>query len=171
MQEACTKCVAGTFQDAEGATGCLRCTDGYYCAEGTAAALPCPGGTAKRLGIMMVAKEDCDVCGVGTFCPVGSGTATECSAGTYNDQPAQEACTKCAAGKFQDKEGATACLACECGFFCLEGASAALPCPGNFLHPFRMSTPPLGPVAAVNPVNHAQCAQVPKCKFSRVARW
>ena len=170
-QEACAKCAVGTFQDVEGATGCLGCTDGYYCAEGAAAALPCPGGTTKRLGIVMVAKEDCDICGEGKFCPVGSAVATKCSAGTYNDQSAQEACTKCAAGEFQDKEGATACSACKRGFFCLEGASVALPCPGNILHPFRMSTAPLGPMAAINPVSHAQCAQVLTCRLSCAARW
>ena len=57
----------------------------------------------------MTHEEDCDICGEGTFCPVGSGAATNCSAGTYNDKPKQEACAKCAAGEFQDTEGATAC--------------------------------------------------------------
>ena len=85
------------------------CTDGYYCAEGAAAALPCPGGTTKKLGVVMMAKKDCDVCGEGTFCPVGSGAATNCSAGTFNDQPGQGSCLKCVAGDFQDAEGATGC--------------------------------------------------------------
>ena len=91
------------------AYGVQDCTDGYYCDEGATAALPCPGGTTKRLGVTMTCKEDCDVCGEGTFCPVGSGTATNCSAGTFNDEEKQEACSKCAAGTFQDVEGATAC--------------------------------------------------------------
>ena len=86
-----------------------NCTEGYYCAKGAAAALPCPGGTTKRLSIIMKAKEDCDVCGEGTFCPVGSGVATNCSAGTYNALKKRETCTNCAAGTFQDTEGSTAC--------------------------------------------------------------
>ena len=86
-----------------------NCTDGYYCAKGAAAALPCPGGSTERLGVTMTRQEDCDVCGEGTFCPVGSGAATNCSAGTFNDEEKQEACSKCAAGTFQDVEGATAC--------------------------------------------------------------
>ena len=104
-QEACTKCAAGTFQDAEGATACLGCVEGYYCAEGAAAALPCPGGTTKRLGVVMSSKEDCATCGKATSCPVGSDASTNCSAGTYNAREGQSKCLKCGAGTFQDLEG------------------------------------------------------------------
>ena len=98
------------FSPAYGASLPIQdCTDGYYCDEGAAAALPCPGGTTKRLNVTMTRKEDCDVCGEGTFCPVGSRTSTNCSAGTFNDKEKQEACIKCTAGTFQDVEGATAC--------------------------------------------------------------
>ena len=48
----CSRCVAGRFQDAEGATACNDCTPGYYCNEGAAAALPCPGGTTKPAGFV-----------------------------------------------------------------------------------------------------------------------
>ena len=133
----CTRCAAGTFQNGEGATACDLCTPGYFCAEGAAAALPCPGGTTKRTGIVMKSKADCTRCGVGTYCPVGSGTATNCSAGTYNDQEKQEVCRKCVAGTFQDAESGTACSYCSRGHFCLEGASVALPCPGAARYPFQ----------------------------------
>ena len=78
-------------------------------------ALPCPGGTTMQVGVTMESEEDCPRCGVGTFCPVGSGAATACSAGTYNDQDGQETCRKCAAGTSQGAEGATVCVVCEPG--------------------------------------------------------
>ena len=73
----------------------------------------------------MTSSGDCDVCPEGTFCPVGSAEATSCSAGTYNDQPSQEACSKCASGTFQDEEGQTACKACTDGYYCAEGGERA----------------------------------------------
>ena len=79
----------------------------------------------------MTSVSDCNTCGEGTYCPVGSGAATPCAAGTFNNQTAQETCLKCAAGTFQDDEGATACKACTDGYYCAEGAAAALPCPGG----------------------------------------
>ena len=69
--------------------------------------------------------DDCVICPPGTFCPVGTNAPTPCGAGTFNDQPMQEACTKCAPGSFQDVEGATACKNCTDGYYCAEGAAAA----------------------------------------------
>ena len=40
-RESCRKCAAGKFTEAEGATACEACIEGYYCAEGSAAPLPC----------------------------------------------------------------------------------------------------------------------------------
>ena len=39
-----------------------------------------------------------------------------------------ETCSACPAGKRQPLPNATACLACEFGSYCVEGASAPLPC-------------------------------------------
>ena len=92
----------------------LRFAD--YCAEGAAAALPCPAGKRMDTSLsVMDAESDCITCGVGTFCPVGSEAAQNCAPGTYNDQAQQETCTKCAAGTFQELEGKTACEACTSG--------------------------------------------------------
>ena len=76
----------------------------------------------------MTSAADCQGCSVGTYCPVGSAAATNCSAGTYNEQPNQETCTRCAAGTYQDAEGATACKSCSDGHYCPEGAASRLPC-------------------------------------------
>ena len=40
-------------------------------------------------------------------------------------------CDRCAAGTYQEDEGQTACVACTPGYYCKEGASAALPCEGG----------------------------------------
>ena len=79
----------------------------------------------------MKSSHDCSICSSGTFCPVGSNEATNCSAGTYNDQPGQETCTVCPAGTYQDDVGTTACKDCERGHYCPTGAAAALPCPAG----------------------------------------
>ena len=126
-QERCFVCLAGEYQDAEGATACKNCTDGYYCAEGASAPLPCPGGTTKRTGVMMTSAADCRNCSVGTYCPVGSEAATNCSAGTYNDRPNQETCTRCAAGTYQDAEGQSACHECRDGY-CPLGSMNPISC-------------------------------------------
>ena len=87
------------------------CVD--FCAEGAAAALPCPAGKRKDASLdVMDAESDCIICAVGTFCPVGSAEATPCAPGTYNDEARQETCTKCTAGTFQKFEGKTACDDC-----------------------------------------------------------
>ncbi len=100
--------------DALTVSALLHCTD--YCAEGAAAALPCPAGKRKDATLsVMDAESDCIVCPVGTFCPVGSAEAQACAPGTFNDQPQQETCTKCAAGSFQALEGKTACEVCTPG--------------------------------------------------------
>ena len=87
-----------------------------YCAEGSAAALPCPAGKRNDASLtVMVSESDCIVCPEGTFCSVGSAEAQPCAPGTYNDVPQQETCAKCAAGTFQQLEGQTACFSCTAG--------------------------------------------------------
>ena len=91
--DSCVLCVAGTFQDAAQQTACKVCTPGYYCAEGAAAALPCPGGTHKNASLaVMTSVDECVVCPPGTFCPVGSADAKPCAPGTYNDGAGNETC-------------------------------------------------------------------------------
>ena len=40
-------------------------------------------------------------------------------------------CERCSAGTFQEAEGQQTCQTCPAGFYCPEGASAALPCEGG----------------------------------------
>ena len=101
-KEDCVRCAAGTYQDLEGNITCKACTPGYYCATGSAAPLPCPGGTRKdpTLTRPMTSEADCVTCDVGTFCPVGSAHETACAPGTYNPLARQANCVRCAAGSY-----------------------------------------------------------------------
>ena len=112
----CTTCSAGSFQNEAGSTSCMSCTPGYYCGEGSAAPLPCPGGTHKDPTLTVMSSVDqCIVCPSGTFCSVGSASATPCAPGTYNPLAEQSTCLNCEAGTFQELAGNTTCLPCTPG--------------------------------------------------------
>jgi hypothetical protein len=132
-QETCERCVPGTYQDLEGNVTCKVCTRGYYCAEGSAAPLPCRGGTRTNSSLTraMESDEDCVSCGVGKFCPVGSDVEINCAPGTYNALERQQTCESCSAGTFQDLEGNHTCKRCTPGYYCAKGSSAPLPCPSG----------------------------------------
>ena len=92
------------------------CVGADYCAEGSAAPLPCPGGTTMDASLaVMTSVEQCLDCREGTFCPVGSANATLCAPGTINPLVKQESCVRCEAGKYQDLEGNTTCKPCPRG--------------------------------------------------------
>ena len=139
----CDKCAAGTYQDAEGATVCKECDAGAYCKEGASAPLPCPAGTHQNQSLTtpMTSETQCVECGEGTFCPVGSANATKCSPGFFNPLPRQAACARCEAGRYQNASGALDCWVCEPGHYCLEGASAPLPCPSGTHQDLTLTTP------------------------------
>ena len=84
-QGSCEPCAAGSFQPLPGSTDCEPCTAGFFCAEGAAAALPCPGGTHKNSSLdVMMSEAQCVTCPEGTYCPVGSDVAKPCAPGTFN---------------------------------------------------------------------------------------
>ena len=96
-----------------------------------AAPLPCSGGTYSSSTTNDHAT-DCDTASAGYFATTGSIAQTECAKGTYTNDDStdpKDKCTACGGGKFQDTEGATACKACTSGYYCTDGAAAALPCP------------------------------------------
>jgi hypothetical protein len=131
-QETCTQCEMGKFQSEEGRTACVRCTPGYYCGSGAAAALPCPGGTHKNaLLYVMTSVDQCVTCPRGTFCSVGSTMATPCAPGTFNPNASATTCTRCAPGTFQSAEGRKTCVICTPGFYCRIGAAEPAPCPAG----------------------------------------
>eukprot|EP00953_Heterococcus_sp_UTEX-ZZ885_P041731 21268-Heterococcus_DN1.PRE.5 len=134
-------CPIGTFGTVTGAidaaTACTPCTEGWYCNSlGTTAAarLPCPAGYYCPIYVQRL------VCAVAHAAlrsawrlPLGSGTTTPCSAGTYSNALSQwsvAACTVCPAGR-ACPSGSAGTLACSAGFYCPTGTPAVntYPCP------------------------------------------
>ena len=73
----CLKCAPGSFQGSEGQTACEQCTKGYYCIEGAATPVPCPGGTSSNaLGVST--KADCTPVLAGFWAPLGSELPEPC---------------------------------------------------------------------------------------------
>ena len=134
--QTCTKCPAGLFQDVAGNTACKQCLAGHYCAEGAAAALPCPGGRHANQTIIaeigyLRGLDECIICPPGTSCSVGSGTPSPCLPGSYSAEEAAAVCNLCPEGKFTSTSGNTACGDCTAGYLCVEGSSAPQPCRGG----------------------------------------
>ena len=128
-QESCVRCAPGTYQDLEGNTTCKDCSDGHYCAEGSAAPLPCPGGTRKDLSLtVMSSVNQCITCDAGHACSVGSAEQVQCLPGSFGAEAGRATCELCAAGKYTPDAGNTACRDCKRGYLCVEGSSAPQPC-------------------------------------------
>jgi len=79
-QETCLKCAAGSFQNRTGQTSCSPCPAGYYCAEGAATPVPCPGGKYNnRTGLE--SEAGCVPVGFGYWAPTGSVFPIPCPSG------------------------------------------------------------------------------------------
>ena len=103
-----------------------------YCAEGSAAPLPCPGGTHKDPDrAVMTDRKQCVTCPSGTACSVGTAVPKDCLPGSFSNSSGQESCFLCPEGQFQDMYRQTDCKACPRGFYCKEGSSTPVPCPGG----------------------------------------
>ena len=123
-QQTCKACPAMTYQDRTRQTACKACTEGYYCAEGAAAALPCPGGTHKNASLaVMTSVEQCVTCPAGTSCSVGSAEPSPCLPGAYGASASQESCERCPGAAYQDEYGQTTCKGCVAGSYCVNGSS------------------------------------------------
>ena len=129
----CTDCAAGKYQDQPGKRECKACTNGYYCMQGAAAALPCPGGTHVPLNesIVMSGTAQCIICPKGTSCSVGSAEPAACLPGSYSATEKAQSCNLCPEGKFTSTAGNTACETCTEGYLCVKGSSAPQPCSGG----------------------------------------
>ena len=132
-QETCDKCAAGTYQPEVGTTACLPCEPGHYCAEGAAAALPCPSGrhqnaTLRQLNISMTSADDCLECPPGAFCTTGAAEPDSCAPGSYAPDAGMASCQRCEAGTYQSKQSSTACETCPEHSWCARGSSAPTAC-------------------------------------------
>ena len=78
----CDLCPAGQFQSLYGKTACIDCIRGFYCAEGAATPVPCPGGTTSNAtGVQ--AKTSCSPVGLGFWAPLGSPLPESCPASGF----------------------------------------------------------------------------------------
>ena len=164
---------------------------GSYCTDGSAAPLPCPVGTHQNRSLTspMSSEAQCVECDAGTLCPVGSANATECSPGFSNPLRWQPTCRPCEAGRYQNASDALDCWACEPGHYCLQGASAPLPCPSGTHQDLTLTTPMTSeaqcvgcgagtfcPIGAETPTNcsagiHAALAQQSECAKCNAGRY
>ena len=87
------------------------CPAGTYCPNyGTITPTPCPAGTWSSSRAV-----SCNVCTIGNYCPIGSGSQTQCAAGYYCSSPSAQ--TTCSPGYFCPA-GSTAQAQCPTGSYC-----------------------------------------------------
>ena len=138
-ERACLYCPAGKAQPSPGSTTCVDCPLHTYTGIGEVECKVCPKGFDCSDGSLIACppgkyssgRTECLTCSRGHRCP-GAAFKIECGAGT-RDSPETgfDRCAQCEAGKYQPNAGATNCLDCTPGYYCAEGAPAALPCPGG----------------------------------------
>ena len=115
-----TPCPPGTWSSATGASSNSTCS---LCSSGTLSA-----------AVGAVSSATCLPCPAGSFCPLGSFNATQCSKGFFSAAGASS-CTPCPAGTFTFSTGSSLCQPCPGGHYCPPGTSswASLNCgKGNY---------------------------------------
>lgn len=110
LNQFCTKCEAGTYQDQEGQTLCKSCPAGKVTATDGA-----------------VAEGDCVNCGTGKYAPhAGMGACLDCPPGRYGpaDRTDTSECTTCPPGKYSINYASVSeddCDVCPAGFYAADG--------------------------------------------------
>ena len=85
------------------------------CPKGTPIPRPCPSGTYSSL-TSLATEAQCEICGLGSFCPLAASAQELCAAGRFGDTRGQTTrqCTgACAAGHYCE-EGSTSSTAAAC---------------------------------------------------------
>lgn len=156
-----TKCPAGKYGIAEGATSsadCIACPPGYvcrvgtddfqkypcptghYCPASTVKPTQCPAGTYNPKTNAM-SSAFCITCPAGFFCPIETTTPTICPAGSYCPSgTAAGTDNLCPAGTYSGtKKGSrllSDCLPCTIGHYCDEGATTPTPAAEGYYIPY-----------------------------------
>jgi hypothetical protein len=78
----CNLCVPGTFQRAYGRRACIPCVAGFYCREGAAEPVPCPGGYVGNATGLYSAGQ-CTPVPIGFWAPLGSDLPEPCPASGF----------------------------------------------------------------------------------------
>jgi len=81
-QQSCALCPAGEYQRSYGATACESCIKGFYCREGSAEPVPCPGGTSGN-ATGMYSVGQCTPVPIGFWAPLGSPVPEACPASGF----------------------------------------------------------------------------------------
>jgi len=76
------------------------CPVGHYCPENSTRPIECPGGSYAKTE----AKDECDVCPAGSYCPIGAYNLTDCPVGSFcpSKSPAPIPCDQ---GTFNNETG------------------------------------------------------------------
>ena len=152
---ACVSCAPGKYSSLYGATDCLPCPAGFFCADGwsldetqllvrasplNAIPLPigCPAGTYSPHEHNR-SPEDCIACPPGLVAPHSGGTTlagscVPCAPGSAQGNPGMPSCYLCVPSQAQPSAGQPHCAACAPGKYSdTDGATACQPCPlGSF---------------------------------------
>jgi predicted outer membrane repeat protein len=162
----CLMCPAGKYQDKPQAIECKPCDTGDFCPEGATLKLAptCLPGTYANISDTD-GDPECFDCPRGHYCGGGGRAPSTCTPGTYAPVIRMDACLACEPGKRQPLPNATVCLACEPGSYCVEGASAPLPCQkGTFSDRSDLSSPeecndcPLGHFCPLGSKSATRCS-------------
>lgn len=119
-KDQCQGCDPGLYCPSPGLTRPYgNCSAGFYCSKNATTHAPTDGVTGN-------------VCPIGHYCPVGTGTPTPCAPGTYANTTQNAQCSTCPAG-FYCTNRVTPEF-CPAGFYCPTGTGFSWqPCPqGTF---------------------------------------
>ena len=103
----------------------MVCGPGYTCPLGSIVkiSISCEAGS-----YLNTSSGECLICAAGSQCAGGTSQPKLCPRGSFAAQAGTQECPACSPGTFQETKGATACEECVPGHFCIEGATAPMPC-------------------------------------------
>ncbi len=119
QQTTCTACAAGYYNTRSGASQCIICPPGHYCADASVDPVPCPEGTAAAQH--------------------GQTSCTPCSDGSYTDTPGEATCHICPAGS-QCSNATMSPVACEIGEYSNAGQVSCTVCADGYYTTLTGST-------------------------------
>ena len=163
----CIPCPVGTTCISKGLSTPVQCPAGTYSAT-VGLTNPCKLTPAGRYSQAVGATTDTSVpCGIGYYCPEGSGSEVPCPPGSYCGAASLAAPTPCPAGTY----GATSILTsatctgpcaagyycqpgsvsatqqeCPAGYYCTVGTTSPVPCPAGTYCPYGSANPMECPV-------------------------
>ena len=149
-------CAAGTYSRSEGATECVECPPGYYCATEaiySLTGLECDEGYVCLGGASTATPTDGStgkICPQYYYCPSGVSVEIICENGKYAPNTGMDSCATCPDDHYCSFDGDTGTGAvepydCSTNNICIEGKSFDPVCPfGTYLDSGDCAECPLG---------------------------